>query len=234
MQVILNLAYNAIKYTFKGNITIRIKLNLNLLLIEVEDSGIGIPKEDLSKLTQLFGLVDRKSSDYETGIGLGLIVSKEIILALGGTLNISSDVGIGTKCRVNLPLEECESNSILVESPEEDRKINKKTIKVLVVDDEPFIQFAIGSMLTRLDCIVDKASNGTIAYELVKEKNKKEESKFDIIFMDINMPVCNGYESTRLIRKEPIIQVPIICLSAQESSQHQHQCNEVGMTEVSK
>ena len=89
-------------------------------------------------------------------------------------------------------------------------------------------------MLTSLGCSVEKASNGMIAYELVRERNLKDESKFDLIFMDVNMPVCNGYEATKLIRKEPIIQVPIICLSAQESSTHQQQCKEVGMTEISK
>lgn len=164
-------------------------------------------------------------------------MSKQIITAFGGTLNITSEIEKGTKCIIQIPVKECEQNSFLNQSTTKTFVKSKSTEnvlkgKILVVDDEPLIQLAIGTMLTTLGCIVEKASNGRIAYEMVKENNKKAETQYDLIFMDINMPVCNGYEATKLIRKEHIIQVPIICLSAQESSLHQQQCQEAGMTEI--
>ena len=108
--------------------------------------------------------------------------------------------------------------------------LKKKPI-VLLVDDEPFIQMALGRTLEKLGCLVEKASNGSIALSMVKEKYK-ENNNYDIIFMDANMPVMSGYEAAEHIRQIKEIDTPIICISAQESKNHIDLCNKVGMAEV--
>lgn len=105
---------------------------------------------------------------------------------------------------------------------------------VLVVDDEPFIQLALGTMLTKLGCKVEKASNGEIGADMVIQHNSQKETKFDMVFMDANMPVLNGYESAKKIRKDALIQCPIICISAQDSAEHQQLCKEAKMDQASK
>ncbi len=106
LQVMLNLSYNAIKYTFKGGIKISIWYDKpgDQLWLEVKDSGIGIQPEDLIRLNKLFGLLDRKAALNETGIGLGFIVSRSIVMAMDGDLQVTSEVGRGTTCTVKLPL----------------------------------------------------------------------------------------------------------------------------------
>ena len=105
LQVILNLAFNSIKYTFRGEILIKFgisKKNSNLY-IKVKDTGIGIPVEELMRINKLFGLVDRRLMKCETGVGLGLTVSRSIIEAMNGDLTIASSAGVGTVCKVSFP-----------------------------------------------------------------------------------------------------------------------------------
>ena len=99
------------------------------------------------------------------------------------------------------------------------------------MDDEPFIQIAISTILKKLGCDVDKASNGKTAIEKVKQK-EYEGSQYDIIFMDANMPLMNGYESAKIIRETLNIKVPIVCISAQDSERHKNLCKESGMDEI--
>ena len=108
----------------------------------------------------------------------------------------------------------------------------KKNPLALVVDDEPFIQLAFTTLLAKLGCEVDKASNGQIGVDIVLEHEKNV--PYDIIFMDANMPVLNGYEAAKLIRLNSRVETPIICVSAQDSLKHQALCKECGMTEISK
>ncbi len=108
----------------------------------------------------------------------------------------------------------------------------KKEPSVIVVDDDPYIQLAIGSLLTRLGCKVDKASNGEIGVEMVSKKLKDGSGGYSMIFMDANMPVMSGYEAAKKIKQELRVPVPVICVSAQDSVQHNTLCAECGMSEV--
>ncbi len=112
-----------------------------------------------------------------------------------------------------------------------------KKKRVLLVEDEPLVLLAERNMLKKLDCEVDEATNGEIAIKKVCEKNKSDSTKYDLILMDINMPVMNGYIAsktiTELVSKGNIRETPIVCLSAQESSEHQVKCTESGIIELS-
>ena len=106
LQVILNLALNAIKYTFKGEVIIEFSLSKskNLLKIKVKDTGIGIGPNELEQLSKLFGLLEKKAIGHETGIGIGLATTKGILNAMNGRLKITSKIGIGTICIAKVPI----------------------------------------------------------------------------------------------------------------------------------
>lgn len=107
--------------------------------------------------------------------------------------------------------------------------------KVLIVEDEPLVLLAEKQMIKKMGCFVDTAENGELAVKMVCEQNKKLESKYGIILMDINMPIMNGYVASRklkdLINKGEIMKTPIICLSAQDSKEHIEKCKECGILE---
>ena len=105
-QVIFNLSQNGIKYTFKGGITITLWQNKSksMFCIEIKDTGIGMASVELERINKLFGLLDRKLMHNETGIGLGLMVSKGIINKMGGVLKIYSKLGEGTVCKAKIPI----------------------------------------------------------------------------------------------------------------------------------
>ncbi len=107
MQVLLNLCYNAIKYTFQGEIAVAatMKKETEILSVEIRDTGVGIEPSMLGHVFNMFGLVERKASSHETGIGIGLYLCKQIVTKLCGTITMESEKGKGTKCVVELPVE---------------------------------------------------------------------------------------------------------------------------------
>ena len=113
MQIIYNISLNSIKYTFKGNITIQFNATNNgMLSVKIQDTGIGISSDELNQINKLFGLLERKSANNETGIGLGLLVSKNIVTAMNGTLNMTSKVGIGTISKIKIPIIRPEKHNV--------------------------------------------------------------------------------------------------------------------------
>ncbi len=109
--------------------------------------------------------------------------------------------------------------------------------KVLIVEDEPLVLLAEQQMIRKMGCLVECAENGEVALKLVQAKNVKMETKYDLVLMDINMPVMNGYIASRKIKDAvqsgEIVDVPIVCLSAQESVEHKEKCEESGINERS-
>lgn len=242
-QVLFNLVFNALKYTFKGKITVKFWADEEFCA-EVKDTGIGISSDKLDKINKLFGLLNEKVEHNETGIGLGLFLSKAIIKHMEGTLKISSQLDIGTSCIVKIPLNssatkvssserllDAKTTSGSKDRPSTDRVCPSRTPKVLVIDDDPFASLALCSMLKKLGCDVDKAANGQIGVETVSSR-AKQNLFYDLVFMDANMPVLNGYEATKMIRRNKDVGTPIICVSAQESAHHKELCAESGMNDI--
>ena len=210
-QVISNLVSNAIKFTQSGGVTLKFT-NLNIadntidLKIEVIDTGVGIKPDDHKKLFSAFSQIDSSITRSAEGTGLGLAISHKMVDLMGGKLNVESNFGEGSKFWFVIQLKIALDEAIIVSKPSDNRTISKKlNLSILLVEDKPVNQKVIKLMLTNMGCTVTMASNGKEALELVEEAEKNNVSSrpvFDVILMDIHMPVMDGITATRLIKEQ--------------------------------
>lgn len=228
-QVFTNLVSNAIKFTQKGRVSLIVevleKKEQSLLLkFSVEDTGIGISKEHQDKLFVSFSQVDNSDTREYEGTGLGLVISKQIVELLGGKIWFESEINQGSKFFVILPFEYAQTNVSQSMDTKNEAYILQTRGDVLLVEDNDINQLISKEKLEKYGLNVDLASNG-------KEALKKvQENKYDLIFMDIQMPVMGGIEATKKIRKQHI-QIPIIALSAAVMQKDKQQTSEAGMNE---
>lgn len=213
-QVISNLINNALKFTPENK---SVSLNVSLLnddleyqeiVFCVEDEGIGIPKEKQKKIFEAFSQADESTSRKYGGTGLGLNISSSIIDLLGGTLEVQSSENTGSKFFFTLKLKKCKSASTKTQTKVTIPTLNKNDLKILVVDDNQVNLLIIAEILKKLNIDYVLAQNGQIAIDLCKDVG------FDIILMDINMPVLNGLEATEILKNQYKIKTPIIALTA--------------------
>jgi PAS domain S-box-containing protein len=238
-QILINLIGNAIKFTPEnGEIHAKISCDLildnNILLkIAIKDNGIGIPKDKLKLLAQPFIQVDSSDTRAHSGSGLGLAISKKLIELMGGELHVESEEGKGSEFSFSIfgsvqkEVEKLESNGNNSKQNgdfEWSQMVKKYPINILIVEDnETNIRFMI-MLMRELGYDFDLAENGSQAVDLVKDK------KFDLIFMDIQMPVMNGLDATREIRKLPNGKEPfIIGLSANAFQEDRDEAVDSGM-----
>jgi signal transduction histidine kinase/FixJ family two-component response regulator len=212
-QIITNIVNNAIKYTRAGFVSLDMKRirkdNEDFIQITVQDSGIGIKKEDFPKLFGTFQQLDSEKNRGVVGTGLGLSISKNLISLMHGEIVFDSEYGKGSTFIITLPLVEGDANKI--ERKEiNDRVTAKDDVNVLVVDDNSInLTVALGFLGTH-SIFPDTASNGFEAIEKVKAK------RYDLVFMDHMMPGMDGIEATKRIRElgGEFKTLPIVALSA--------------------
>lgn len=230
-QVLFHLINNAIKFTDYGRIDISCKIlrqngrNLEIQ-ISVEDTGIGIENENLERIFRSFAQEDEKTSRQYSGLGLGLTISNQIISLMGGKLDVSSEKGKGSRFVLTLVLQMSDEqiNGLSLVNYELDGEETKK-IRVLLVEDEVRQQKIALMVLKNWNVTI--AGNGREAVDLLK-KNKD----FDLILMDIRMPLMDGIEATRLIRSDLTIQIPIIAVSGEAFVESTlNECSEAGMND---
>jgi len=218
-QILTNLIANAIKFTNSGGITITVGLETENtdevgLHFKVEDTGIGIPKDDLGRIFSSFYQVESPESSKVTGTGLGLAITKELVQLQGGVLEASSVVGKGSVFEFTLPLKRSKLNQIGSADKQTERNDkNLEGLKVLVAEDNQMNQFYIKQLLNNLNVEVDIAENGKEAVDVYNESK----DAYDLILMDMHMPIMNGVEAIKLIResnKDAIKKVPIVACSA--------------------
>ena len=211
-QVLMNLVSNASKFTQDGIITIKAQCLEKLkdkvaLKFYIEDTGIGIPEEQQSKIFDEFAQISN-SSNYE-GTGLGLPIVNKILGLLESKLHFESTYGKGTLFFFELQLEMGTVNNLEVSNYGiYDKKLENK--KILIVDDNKINQIVTQKVLEQYGIVHETVNNGLQALEQVQE------ATYDLILMDINMPVMNGLESSKAIR-ELNINTPIIALTAVNS-----------------
>ena len=228
-QVLSNLTSNALKFTAKGKIEIRCELveetpRISKIRLEVQDTGIGISAENQQKIFERFKQEDNTISRTYGGTGLGLAISKQIVELMGGTLLIESKKDEGSRFffTIELPIVEVQTaNSTLkMESPE-DYSLNGYSL--LLVEDNKLNQILAKAMLEKWGAKVDVAGNGQLAIDIL------EKEAYDLILMDIQMPVMDGMTASKIIREKLQLKTPILALSANVIKGIEEKCTEAGM-----
>jgi PAS domain S-box-containing protein len=200
-QVLINLLGNAIKFTAKGSVVLCACTTPSTdkiqLFIDVIDSGVGIPADKLADLFQPFVQVMQANSDTE-GTGLGLAISKSLIQLMGGQISVNSELGVGSTFKIELPVELADASDVAIDKNFNAAKSlapNQPTWRLLVVDDKMDNRLLLVTVLTDMGFQVHEAENGQ---ESIREF---EEWQPHLIWMDMRMPVMDGYEATKKIRK---------------------------------
>lgn len=229
-QIVTNLLGNAVKFTDTGSVTLKASLNENesQVHIAVVDTGTGISTNDFSRLFEPFTQIDGSSERKYEGSGLGLTITKQLVETMGGELSVESRHGVGSVFRVILDWVEVEDGDVSsdqrVELDPPIARLDKK--RILVVDDRREIRFIAEHFLSDVGAIVTTVSNGNDAVEVVKLKTE-EDSPYDCVITDIQMPEVDGYETTKRIR-ELGFQGPIIALTANAMESDREQCLAAG------
>jgi PAS domain S-box-containing protein len=228
-QIISNLVSNAIKFTSEGIINVKVQLlNENeekaTVEFEVSDTGIGISEEKLGGIFENFQQASSNTSRLYGGTGLGLAIVKQLVEPQGGTITVKSKVGAGSSFSFILDFpktnDEAEIDTEIIEMDPEN-----KNIKVLVVEDMALNQLLMKTVLDDFGFERDIAENGQIAIDKLKTK------LYDIVLMDLQMPVLNGFEATNYIRKAMNSKIPIIALTADVTTVDLVKCKAVGMND---
>jgi PAS domain S-box-containing protein len=228
-QCLLNIIGNAVKFTEKGHIHLKVALEYKeenpLIRFDVEDTGIGIPQDKLESLFNSYTQVDIGKTRQYSGTGLGLAITKEISKMLGGAVTVTSEVSNGSVFSLVIPagidvLNREEPVDRLV-SESKTREISRFSGKVLVAEDYEGIRKVLKSLLEHLGLEVTLAGDGKEAVEIVFQQS------FDLVLMDVQMPVLNGFMATRELRRKGI-KTPIIALTAYAMESDRNECLEAG------
>ncbi|MBY7898461.1 response regulator [Vibrio fluvialis] len=229
-QILFNIIGNAIKFTHQGFVDVSLVTARDRLEIEVRDSGIGIDNERIEHLFSPFIQADTSITRNYGGTGLGLAITKHLVELMGGTIKVNSKLGEGSLFTISIPLKSrstsaaSENTGQLSDTKTYDALDNSKHI--LVVEDTKTNQMVIQLLLNRMGYNVTIANNGQHAIELI-EKNKS----FDLIFMDISMPIMDGIEATRILRSQRLT-TPIIALTAHSMNSDHQNCLAAGMNDI--
>ncbi len=228
-QIILNLISNAVKFTTEGEIAVSVQLlneDKDKATIEfaVTDTGIGIAKEKLEHIFENFQQASSDTARLYGGTGLGLAIAKQLVEAQGGSISVKSKINKGSTFSFVLSFLKTKAEA---ESETEIVGLNTeiKDIKVLIVEDIALNQLLMKTLLDDFGFEHDIAENGKIAIEKLKNK------VYDVILMDLQMPVMNGFEATEYIRKKLNSNIPVIALTADVTTVDLAKCKAVGMND---
>jgi len=231
-QVLTNLVENALKFTERGGIEIHCDLKgpEPTCRFAIKDTGIGISESNQKKLFNEFSQAELSTFRRFGGTGLGLTISKQLVELMGGRIGFQSELGTGSTFWFEMVLKPAESQTAL-DSPALDSfdstPADFSNCRILVVDDNSVNQMIARSMLQKQNCKVTCASNGLEAIDQLKT------TPFDLVFMDVQMPIMDGFEATRMIRAgqagEGNVGMKIIALTANAMKGDREACLEAGM-----
>jgi len=228
-QIILNLVSNAVKFTSKGKITLSAQLlgedeENATIEFSVTDTGIGIEKNKIEHIFENFQQASSETARLYGGTGLGLAIAKHLVESQGGIISVKSKPGVGSTFSFVLSFRKSKAETEFTEELLE-LDIEAKNKKVLVVEDIALNQLLMKTLIEDFGLEFDIAGNGKIAVEKLQNKS------YDIILMDLHMPLMNGFEATEYIRKEMKSQIPIIALTADVTTADLQKCTAVGMND---
>jgi len=248
-QCLNNLISNAVKFSPAGRIQVILttleKGGQNNLVAVVKDSGIGMNEAQLANLFEAYTQADKTIAGRFGGTGLGMNITKQLIELMDGTITAKSDPGVGTVIALTLPILEdrreedrrsSDTSSALIEDMLEGAAPPASeygALKVLVVDDNATNHMVVTSLLGTLVKQIDVAENGIEAIQAL-DKARDDNAQYDVVLMDIHMPVMDGIEATLAIRgsQQPYTDIPIIALTADPQYQQRRLCKNIGMDDA--
>ncbi len=237
-QIFLNIVGNSLKYTKAGG---KIHITISELPSKdagtaayefiIEDTGIGMKQEFISHIFEMFSRERNMTDTGIQGTGLGMAIVKNLVDLMGGTINIESQVDKGTKVtfHFNFKIQNKQQIKQITGPVKKKSKINLKNKRVLLVEDNELNREIARDILEDEGLIVDEAVNGAVA---ISQVQKSENSPYDFILMDVQMPYMDGYEATRLIRKmknKNLANLPIIAMTANAFEEDKKRALESGM-----
>jgi len=223
-QVLLNLLSNALKFTKAGSIELRVDYQTRaggvpLLCLQVIDTGIGIAADMLDRLFQQFSQIDGSNTRHYGGSGLGLAICRKLVELMGGALGVESEAGRGSLFWVELPLT-------LAAPPQvQDAPLPRQPRRILLAEDVVANQILVTAILEACGHAVDVVDDGVAAVSALRR------TPYDLVLMDIQMPVMNGIDATKAIRADEGNErhTPIVALTANASAQDSERCLAAGM-----
>ena len=221
-QILMNLMSNGLKFTDKGEVRLTVSVQEGVLVFQVKDSGIGMSPEVLQRLFRSFQQADSSISRRFGGTGLGLYISQNLAGLMDGKIEVSSEEGVGSTFTLTLPYQQSD-RPVKSTVEKEKQLVSNEQIAghVLIAEDTPELQLLERRILEGVGVTVTVANNGEEAVELSKSHS------FDLILMDMQMPVMDGIEATREIRAAGNT-IPIIALTANVMQAHRDAFNAAG------
>lgn len=239
IQIIINLTGNAIKFTQTGKVKVNVKVIKNergysTLEFSVKDTGIGIPTDKLEHIFERFRQAESHTTRKYGGTGLGLSIAKQLVELQGGKLSVKSELKVGSTFSFYISYKKSEEAPQVPESSE--KKYNMENLiklNILLVEDNQLNVKLILSLFSEYQLKVQVAENGSVCIEKLKENNGSTSltTCFDIILMDMEMPVMNGYEAATIIRNVIKNNIPIIAMTAHAMAGEKERCLSLGMND---
>ena len=228
-QIIMNLVSNALKFTKNGAVSIHVNLakvenNFYFLEFKIQDNGIGIDPLDQEKIFDKFVQVNRKETDYQ-GTGLGLSIVKQLLGLFDSEITLQSSVGKGTEFQFVIAFEHNMERTAEIINNIQVEISSTQMIHVLVVEDNRINQMITRKTIEKNNYKCSVVDNGYDALEILEKEN------FDLILMDINMPLINGFETTKLIRLKGI-DIPIVALTAFNKAEITEEALSAGINDI--
>jgi len=238
-QILVNLMNNAIKFTHVGNVKLKIDVlreeeNKAYIAFTILDTGIGIAGDKINRIFERFSQAESSTTRLFGGTGLGLSIVDKLVKLQGGELSVKSELGVGSEFLVTIPFDipagnpEKKCNQRDLEATKENMSVSKDLFldtSILLVEDNSLNQFLAKTFFQRWGAEIDVASNGEEACGLIQNR------EYDVVLMDLQMPVMDGFTATSKIRHVLKSQVPIIACSAHSFAIDKEKCIEAGMND---
>ena len=233
-QVLSNLVSNAIKFTEQGQVKIKVEVlptplpqQVEMKLV-VEDTGIGISRDDQLRLFEPFAQADNSGQLARSGAGLGLVICRSLCAMMGGELSLSSVPMVGTQVHVNLNMTRLQQ-VLAVDELKPEASVTAPVLNVLVVDDHPANRLLMCQQLGYLGHQFTAAHNGSAGFQAWRQEH------FDLVIADCNMPIMNGYELSRSIReyeqREQLTPCVVLGFTANAQPEEKLRCAQAGMND---